>query len=50
MNNFLLSFLGCVLFIFCILDLWHLKQMLKELRLLRKYFRENHIGGYIRKD
>jgi hypothetical protein len=38
MNNLLLGFLGLVLFIFCIVDLYHLKEMLKVLRKLDKTF------------
>lgn len=34
MNNYLLGFLGLVLLIFCLVDLWHLKEMLKVLRKL----------------
>jgi hypothetical protein len=34
MNNLLLGFLGVVLLIFCCVDLWHLKEMLKTLRKL----------------
>jgi hypothetical protein len=34
MNNILLIFLGVVLLIFCVVDLWHLKEMLKEIRML----------------
>jgi len=29
-----------ILLIFCIVDLWHLKEMLKELRILTIYLRE----------
>lgn len=36
MNNLLLGFLGIVLFIFCCVDLYHLKEMLKELRHIKK--------------
>jgi len=32
MNNYLLAYLGAVLLVFCVVDLFHLKEMLKELR------------------
>ena len=34
MNTYLLGFLGIVLLIFCVIDLYHLKEMLKVLRKL----------------
>jgi len=42
MNNYLLAFLGLVLLIFCVVDLFHLKEMLKELRDIRYYISELH--------
>jgi len=40
MQLLLLGFLGLVLLIFCIVDLWHLRQMLKTMRSIA-YFLEN---------
>lgn len=36
----LLGFLGFVLLIFCIIDLWHLKEMLRTMRDMRHYMQE----------
>ena len=40
MQLLLLGFLGLVLLIFCVVDLWHLKEMLKCMRGML-YFLEN---------
>ena len=43
MQLLLLGFLGFVLLIFCIVDLWHLRQMLKTMQSIA-YFLENIEG------
>jgi hypothetical protein len=37
MITILLLFLGLVLLIFCIVDLYHLREMLKELKNIKKF-------------
>ena len=39
-QSILLGFLGLVLLIFCIVDLWHLRQMLKVMRSMTYYMQE----------
>ena len=36
MSDGLLAFLGIVLLVFCLVDLYHLKEMLEELRNIKK--------------
>ena len=40
MQLLLLGFLGLVLLIFCIVDLWHLKGILKGIRLMTQILEE----------
>ena len=46
MNNLLLAGLGIILFVFCVIDLWHLKEMLKTLKRIEIVL----LGTYIKKD
>jgi len=39
MQIILLSFLGLVLLIFCVVDLYHLRQMLKNMRNINNYLK-----------